>query len=351
MRKRDRLLLLILIASGWWLNLKAQPSASVQQYYYLGQETITFAPIATYQFDNKWYIEGRYNYEDLKTFSTYMGRTFQNNSAFTYTITPMVGGVLGRYKGGSVAANVSFEYKNFYLSTQPQYTVAIDGRENNFFYNWADLSYQITDWLGAGVSLQHTKLYQTKSTIEKGGLVEFSFKNWSVPLYIFNPELKERYFLVGVNFDWEGKKKKKTKQPQQPDLFDSTAVVLANKSNQTQSKPAVQSGVNLPESTVINLNENKTDSITNETFDADYYAVVLGPFDSKESAEKAQAMLNSNQKSMPFHGAVNHSRVLITGLENKKAAEMLIASLVNSKVPANILPYLVKKVEVYTVKQ
>jgi hypothetical protein len=60
----------------------------------------------------------------------------------------------------------------------------------------------ISENLFVGVSFQHTKSYREKGLLEKGLLVEASFKKWAFPVYLYNPVSKERYFVLGANFEW-----------------------------------------------------------------------------------------------------------------------------------------------------
>ncbi|MBN7810995.1 hypothetical protein J0A68_08515 [Algoriphagus sp. H41] len=47
----------------------------------------------------RWHLEPRYNYEDLHTFSTFVGYNFRGGERIRYLFTPMLGGVVGRTKG------------------------------------------------------------------------------------------------------------------------------------------------------------------------------------------------------------------------------------------------------------
>ncbi len=197
----------------WLNNVVAQPTASVQQYYYYYKGSpVTFAPIVSYQSDNKLYFEGRFNYEDINTASFYVGRTFDAGSDLSVSFTPIAGAVFGFYKGASLGANVYVNYKRLNLYHQPQYTVSIDSRENNFLYSWSDLSIDITDHFAVGLSAQHTKMYFEKGMLEKGVMVQFAFKNWSLPIYSYNPASADRYFLIGLTYEWEGKRRKKQEE-------------------------------------------------------------------------------------------------------------------------------------------
>jgi len=193
-----------MILFALWHNAKAQQHAGLEQYYYMGvYKTFTLVPIAYYQTNKNWYAEGRYNYEALNTLSLYGGKNFEKKAAFSYSANPIAGVVLGRMNGGSVGINLELDYKNFYFNTQSQYTFSVQQHSNNFIYSWSDLAYKFSEKFSAGVSLQQTKLYQVNQTLEKGLLIKTGFKNWTFPLYVFRPETSERYFVLGINYEWQ----------------------------------------------------------------------------------------------------------------------------------------------------
>lgn len=193
----------IMILFGLWHNVKAQ-HAGLEQYYYMGTyREFTFVPVAYYQSEKNWYAEGRYNYEALNTLSLYAGKSYEGKAAFSYVANPIAGVVLGRMNGGSIGINLAMDYRNFYFNTQSQYTFSVEQRSNNFIYSWSDLTYKVSEKFAAGISLQQTKLYQLNGAFEKGFLIKATYKNWNFPLYIFRPESSERYFVLGLNYEWQ----------------------------------------------------------------------------------------------------------------------------------------------------
>jgi len=196
-------LILLIILSGLWHNAHTQTHAGAGQYYYMGQrQAFTFVPIVYVQTSRNWYIEGRYNYEALKTMSVYAGRTFEKKSAFSYSASPVIGAVLGRFNGGSIGINTEADYRKCFFSSQLQYTFSIADKRENFIYSWSDISYQASDNIYAGFSVQQTKVYKEQCKLEKGIFVKASFNKWTIPIYVFSPVAKERYFVVGLNCDW-----------------------------------------------------------------------------------------------------------------------------------------------------
>ncbi len=189
---------------GLWHNVTAQPHAGLEQYYYMGTyKTFTIVPVVYYQSSKNWYAEGRFNYEAINTLSLYGGKTYEKKAAFSYTASPIAGIALGRMNGGSIGINLETDYRKFYFNTQSQYTFSVQQRSNNFIYSWSDLTYQITEKFAAGISVQQTKLYQVNGAFERGFLIKPTYKSWTFPLYIFKPETDDRYFVLGINYEWQ----------------------------------------------------------------------------------------------------------------------------------------------------
>ena len=193
-----------MIHFGLWHKVIAQQHGGVEQYYYMGRyRTFTIVPVAYYQSSQNWYAEGRYNYEALNTLSLYLGKTFEKKAAFSYTASPIAGVVLGQMNGGSIGINLEMGYRRFYFNTQSQYTFSVQQQAKNFIYSWSDLTYRFSENFSAGLSLQQTKLYQVNGAFERGFLIKPGFKNLSFPLYVFMPETSGRYFVLGINYEWQ----------------------------------------------------------------------------------------------------------------------------------------------------
>ncbi len=182
----------------------AQSKAGVEQYCFRGSNlNYIIMPVAHFQNAKNWYGEARYNYEDEKTFSLYVGKTFSNDDVLSYSFTPLAGGAAGLFNGISAGLNMTLDYKNFFFSSQSQYSLSTDHYKNNFYYNWSEIGYQPVNFFYTGVSLQQTNSFQSRTKLEPGVLVGFAFKKFSVPLYWFNLSNSSRYFMVGFNFEWE----------------------------------------------------------------------------------------------------------------------------------------------------
>lgn len=196
-------LLIIIWSILMQLNVKAQTKTGIENYNFKSSaEAYLWMPIIHRTGKKGLHTEFRYNYEERKTASVYVGKNFSRDSALSYSITPMLGWVFGKYNGGSLALNADADYKKFFVSTQTQYTVSKEGADENFFYSWAEAGYEPVDWFYAGISTQLTKVYKEKNVTEYGLLVGFNIKKVNLPVYVFSPFSKQRNFIVGINVEW-----------------------------------------------------------------------------------------------------------------------------------------------------
>ncbi|MGV3510041.1 MAG: hypothetical protein ACO1N7_12190 [Sphingobacteriaceae bacterium] len=259
MRKRLVLLLLLKLSGLWLHNAIAQSQLSFENYYSMSEGSpLTIMPVASFQGGKGFYAESRYNYEELNTLSLYMGRTFSKESKLSYSISPIAGVVIGQFNGGSVGANISLGYKNFYLYSQPQYTFAVENSANNYIYSWTDITYSPLNWLSLGISLQHTKPNQSEGFLENGFVLEAAYKRFTFPVYVFNPQSKDRSIVFGANFEVNFRKKKSSERKSDPledvypvNILAANAGVEDKKMPEVPTKPAAQNVVRVRRVNVV----------------------------------------------------------------------------------------------------
>lgn len=186
------------------IECTAQVTGSIEQIYYFDEDgSFAIGPIAKLQHDKKLHLEVRYNYEEKRTVSFYVGKCFSEDSEFSYSIVPIIGGVAGRFNGWSGGLNLDLEYKNFYLSSQSQYTFSADDEVNNFYFTWSELGYQPLNWFYGGVALQETVFPQTNKYVTYPGFViGFIYKKWTLPVYGFKTGENTQAFVCSIIFEW-----------------------------------------------------------------------------------------------------------------------------------------------------
>ena len=156
-----------------------------------------FFVLPLFKADRDWmHLEGRYNYEDRETFSAWFGYNFSGGKKLEYTITPMVGGVVGLTDGVAAGLEFTLALGRFELYSESEYLFDVDTNENNFYYNWSDLTYSPTDWLWVGISGQRTRLYQTELDIQRGLILGGGWKNWELTTYFYNIGSDDPFILL-----------------------------------------------------------------------------------------------------------------------------------------------------------
>jgi hypothetical protein len=150
-------------------------------------DDVSFAS-PTFTADHNWlHLEARYNYENLRTGSLWIGYNFSAGKNLTLNLTPMVGGVFGSTAGVAAGGVFSLAYKKIELSFLNEYVFAFSRRSDSFYYAWPQLTYSPFQWLKVGGAAQHTKAYQTDLDVQRGFLVGVARKNANFTTYVFNP--------------------------------------------------------------------------------------------------------------------------------------------------------------------
>lgn len=149
---------------------------------------------------NNWHLEARYNYEDRETFSGWVGYNFSGgDDAFSYTFTPMLGGVVGLSNGIAPGLEFTLTYKKFELYSEMENLFDLQDNENDFYYNWADLTYSPTDWFWFGISGQRTRLYQTALEIQRGLQVGVGLKHVELNTYVYNIGYDDSFVVITLS--------------------------------------------------------------------------------------------------------------------------------------------------------
>lgn len=136
--------------------------------------------------DHEWlHLEARYNSEDFRTGSAWIGYNFAAGKNLVLNVTPMIGGVFGKTNGVAPGCEASLTYKKLQASISNEYVFATE-KSSSFYYNWPQVTYSPVDWLQLGLVAQRTKTYHTLLDTQRGFLVGFSHKNVQVTSYVFN---------------------------------------------------------------------------------------------------------------------------------------------------------------------
>jgi hypothetical protein len=148
------------------------------------------------------HFQVRYNYENLKTGSAWVGYKFRAGKKVELEFTPAVGGVFGDTNGIAPGWSFSLSYWRLNLSSESEYLFDFAGKENNFFYTWSELTVSPMEWLRAGLVVQRTRAYQTDVDVQRGLTGGVTYKRLDVASYILNLDRRKQtyVFSVAINF-------------------------------------------------------------------------------------------------------------------------------------------------------
>lgn len=145
------------------------------------------------------HLEARYNYEDLDTLSLFAGWNLAGEGAVEVAATPMLGVALGETAGIVPALELDLGWRRLAWYAEMEYLVGLDDRDDDFFYSWSTLTWAFTDWLGAGLVTERSKLVDTDFSHQLGLALQVSRGPVGVSLYAFNLGSDESYVTVALD--------------------------------------------------------------------------------------------------------------------------------------------------------
>jgi hypothetical protein len=195
-------------------SIKAPPKAAQAWQYYVTVDGFLMPGGTSFlnpdlSVDHKWlHLEARYNYENLRTGSLWVGYNFvrgdvDDGSRWELAITPLLGGVFGRTAGVAPGCEISLTYKTrFVASIENEYVFDTATKSGNFYYAWPQVTYSPRKWLHLGGVAQHTVANSSQVSAQGGFLAGVSRKNWEVTTYVFNPGVAGTTVVLesGVSF-------------------------------------------------------------------------------------------------------------------------------------------------------
>jgi hypothetical protein len=152
--------------------------------------------------DRGWlHLEARYNSEDFRTGSAWIGYNFAAGKNLVLNVTPIIGGVFGRTNGVAPGCEASLTYKKLQVSISNEYVFATS-KSSSFYYNWPQVTYSPVDWLQLGLVAQRTKTYHTSLDTQRGFLVGVSHKSIEVTSYVFNAGWTDPTVVLELGFSF-----------------------------------------------------------------------------------------------------------------------------------------------------
>jgi hypothetical protein len=148
------------------------------------------------------YLEGRYNYEDLRTGSVFAGWSVEAGEKFAVACIPMLGVAFGGTSGIIPALQLSLAYGLFDCYSESEYLIDLDDGEGSFLYTWLEIGVAPTDVLRLGLTAQRTRVAGSPLELERGLFAQVTPAFGSAGVYLFNLLSEHWFFVVGVEVAW-----------------------------------------------------------------------------------------------------------------------------------------------------
>ncbi|MGH7726050.1 MAG: hypothetical protein ACREOU_11545 [Candidatus Eiseniibacteriota bacterium] len=149
------------------------------------------------------HLEARYNYEDLRTGSMFVGRNFAIGDELVLTATPMLGLVIGQTDGIAPGLELDLAWRSLELYSESEYVVRLDDVDEDFFYQWLEATVAPASWIRFGLVTQRTRTIETGLDLERGLLLESTYRSLSVGVDWFNPDREDdQYFVLSAGYEF-----------------------------------------------------------------------------------------------------------------------------------------------------
>jgi hypothetical protein len=143
------------------------------------------------------HLEARYNYEDLKSASAFIGRTFDFVDEDVHgSLVPMFGLVFGNTAGMAPGLNIDLTWQRFAFSTESELVIDLPDSQESFLYSWIEATLEPARGVRLGVAGQRTKTSETGLEIRRGPMLALAHKRAWLAFYWFNPDRSDEETLV-----------------------------------------------------------------------------------------------------------------------------------------------------------
>jgi len=132
------------------------------------------------------HIEGRYNYEGLRTGSLFLGANAAAGDNIAIAATGMVGAVFGETDGIAPGFRITVTWGKLDLSTEDEIVVDPWHVDNSFFYSWSELGLSPWHWLRVGIVGQRMRVLRTELDFQRGLFAGVSFGKLTAAVYELN---------------------------------------------------------------------------------------------------------------------------------------------------------------------
>lgn len=158
----------------------------------------TFVVPVVYANYKRWHFEPRYNYENMETFSMFVGYNFVGGNRMKYILTPMLGGVVGKTDGLAPGFEADLVLGRFTFYTEMEYLLDAHEGEDSYFYVWSHFRFFATKWMAVGIAGGRNRVFQNDVKVQRGVSLGFSKGKSAITGFYYNPFTPENYGAVSL---------------------------------------------------------------------------------------------------------------------------------------------------------
>jgi hypothetical protein len=134
----------------------------------------------------RWHIEGRYNYEALRSGSVFGGANFGWGKTLRLNATPMLGAVFGELDGLAPALRLTLAWWKLDFYGESETVIDFHDIGDSFFYAWSELGFAPMAWTRFGAALQRSRVFETSLDVQRGLFAGVTIRFLTLSLYEFN---------------------------------------------------------------------------------------------------------------------------------------------------------------------
>lgn len=163
-------------------------SLSASAYYYVVPFDQNFLQPTIDADRHHLHLELRYNYEDLKTASAWVGYNLSVGSEVSLDFTPMLGVAFGQTTGFAPGFQGAVSWRALELSSESEHFLDAENDYDSFFYTWSELTLSFDDRITTGFALQRTQAYESERELQRGLLLGVGGDGWGTVIHVFDPD-------------------------------------------------------------------------------------------------------------------------------------------------------------------
>ena len=148
------------------------------------------------------HLEGRYQYEDLRTFSAWAGWSLEAGTRLHLEAVPMAGVLVGQTVGFAPGLEVTMSWKSLEWYSEIENVFDVESTEGDYFYVWSQLGWQAKPWLALGLSGQRTRLYQSEFSLDRGLFAATSVGPVALTAYGFNLDGEAPFVILALGVEF-----------------------------------------------------------------------------------------------------------------------------------------------------